>query len=272
MAPSMPCKTSKKSQHGVSRGKSNEIKSKLACILDASETTILRIGESLSSWRVHCRKGDKSLHHFNLVHKYITVATSHEKSSSGWGMGKLVKIPAWNQMKVRSKNEVIDEARTKGAKVQFASLMGICHLKNAELETKAPKIEKLTPHQQWQLQNQGYHFQTARVRRISSWCSICWYTGKNGRYSKITSFSKVRMSRHFDSSTTTQMTQNKAQYGRSSRSSWSKFVYFWQDYYWKGNLKKNPIEVRLGEGFQLGKLFRTPWKGLLISVFVDDIF
>ena len=45
---------------------------------------------------------------------------------------KLEKIPAWNLTKVRSKKEVIDEARTKGAKVHVASLMDICHLKNAE--------------------------------------------------------------------------------------------------------------------------------------------
>ena len=31
---------------------------------------------------------------------------------------------------------MIDEARTKGAKVHFASLMDMCHSKNAELETK----------------------------------------------------------------------------------------------------------------------------------------
>ena len=36
----------------------------------------------------------------------------------------------------RNKSEVIDEARTNGKKVFFASLMDICHLKNAELETK----------------------------------------------------------------------------------------------------------------------------------------
>ena len=49
---------------------------------------------------------------------------------------KLEKISAWNLTKVRSKSEVIDEARTKGAKVQFASLKDICHIKNAKLETK----------------------------------------------------------------------------------------------------------------------------------------
>ena len=32
VAPAMPCKISKNSQHGATRGKSNEIKSKLACI------------------------------------------------------------------------------------------------------------------------------------------------------------------------------------------------------------------------------------------------
>ena len=52
---------------------------------------------------------------------------------------KLEKIPAWDLTKVRSKLEVIDEARTKGARVHFASLMDICHLKNTELETKHQK-------------------------------------------------------------------------------------------------------------------------------------
>ena len=46
---------------------------------------------------------------------------------------KLEQIPAWDLTKVRSKSEVIDEARTKGAKVHFASLMDMCHLKNAEM-------------------------------------------------------------------------------------------------------------------------------------------
>ena len=54
---------------------------------------------------------------------------------------KLEKISAWNLTKVRSKTEVIDEARTKGAKVHFASMMDICHLKNAELEAKHQKYK-----------------------------------------------------------------------------------------------------------------------------------
>ena len=50
MAPVMLCKTSKKSKHGETRGKTNEIKSKLACILEASEPTRLRMEESLPNY------------------------------------------------------------------------------------------------------------------------------------------------------------------------------------------------------------------------------
>ena len=56
-------------------------------------------------------------------------------------MGKLEKFSAWNLTKVKSKKEVIDEARTSGATVHFASLMDISHLKNAALEAKHQKYK-----------------------------------------------------------------------------------------------------------------------------------
>ena len=51
------------------------------------------------------------------------------------------KIPAWDITKVKNKSEVIDEARTKGIKVHFASLMDMFHLKNAQLETRHQKYK-----------------------------------------------------------------------------------------------------------------------------------
>ena len=51
---------------------------------------------------------------------------------------KLEEIPAWDKTKVRNKSDVID-ARKEGGKVHFASLMDLCHLKNAGLETKHQK-------------------------------------------------------------------------------------------------------------------------------------
>ena len=73
MAPAMPCKTSKKGKHGETRGKTNEFKSKLACILEASESTRLRMEESLPNYLEDhiAGKGDNSLQHYNLVHKFI---------------------------------------------------------------------------------------------------------------------------------------------------------------------------------------------------------
>ena len=54
---------------------------------------------------------------------------------------KLVTISAWDLTEVRSKKEVIDEARLSGATVHFSSLMDKCHLKNAELEEEHQKYK-----------------------------------------------------------------------------------------------------------------------------------
>ena len=50
-------------------------------------------------------------------------------------------MSAWDLTKVKSKKQVIDEARTSAATVHFSSLMDICHLKNAELEAKHQKYK-----------------------------------------------------------------------------------------------------------------------------------
>ena len=90
-------------------------------------------------------KGDNSLQHFYLVHKFIPMPQAMKilaaKAAVDEEWEKLEKILAWDLTKARSEKEVIDEARTKGAKVHFASLMDICHLKNAELEAKHQKYK-----------------------------------------------------------------------------------------------------------------------------------
>ena len=147
VAPAMPCKMSKNSQNWVTRGKSNKIKSKLACIFEASESTRLRMGESQPNHHEDhiAGKGDNSLQHYNLVHKIIPMLQAMKIPAAKAAVDKewefLEKISAWDLTKVRSKSDVIDETRTKGAKVHFASLMDICHLKNAELETKHQKYK-----------------------------------------------------------------------------------------------------------------------------------
>ena len=70
VAPAMPCKIMKKN---CGSGGSNKIKTKLACILEADESTRLRMGNSLPNHHEDhiAGKGDNSLQHYNLVHKFI---------------------------------------------------------------------------------------------------------------------------------------------------------------------------------------------------------
>ena len=92
---------------------------------------------------------EETIHyHYNiaiLVHKFIPMpqAMKIPQQKQQWikNGSNLKKIPAWDVTKVKNRSEMIDEARTKGAKVHFASLMDICHKKNAELETKHQKYK-----------------------------------------------------------------------------------------------------------------------------------
>ena len=91
LAPAMPCKIMKNC--GI--GGSDKNKSKLACILEADESTRMRMGNSeLSNHEDHIAgKGENSLQHCNLVHKFCSYASSYKnsysKSSGGQGMGKI---------------------------------------------------------------------------------------------------------------------------------------------------------------------------------------
>ena len=69
----MPCKTSKKSKKGEIRSKTKDFKLKFACILEVSESTRLRMEESLPNYHEDhvAGKGDNSLQDYNLVHKFI---------------------------------------------------------------------------------------------------------------------------------------------------------------------------------------------------------
>ena len=99
MAPAMPCKKSKKSKHWETCGKTNEFKSKLACILEASESTRLRMEESLPNYHEDhiAGKEDNSLQHYNLGHNFIPMPPMlipAAKAAVDKEWEKLEKIPA----------------------------------------------------------------------------------------------------------------------------------------------------------------------------------
>ena len=69
VAPAMPCKI----MENCGSGGSNKIKTKLACILEADESTRMRMGNSMPHYPqdLVAGKGENSLQHYNLVHKFI---------------------------------------------------------------------------------------------------------------------------------------------------------------------------------------------------------
>ena len=137
VAPAMPCKIMK----NCGSDGSDKIKTKLACILEADESTRMRMGNSIPHYHQDhiAGKRENSLQHYNLILMPQAMKIPAAKAAVDKEWEKLEKISAWNLTKVRSKKEVIDEARTSGATVHFASVMDICHLKNAELEAKHQK-------------------------------------------------------------------------------------------------------------------------------------
>ena len=61
MALAMPCKTCKKSKNGEIRSKT-DFKSNFACILEASESTLMRMEESLPNYHEDHIAGQGTIH------------------------------------------------------------------------------------------------------------------------------------------------------------------------------------------------------------------
>ena len=144
-------------------------------------------------------------------------------------MGKIWEIPAKQLTKARNKKEVIEEAKNKGRKVHFASLMDICHLKNAELEAKHQKFkgrvvlrgdivkDNSGSYAVFTEQGSSASQMTAAKRSwiLSPDCQVAMdkqrtqyllFPSENGRCVQIIENSQIGMSRHLDSSTPTLMT------------------------------------------------------------------
>ena len=204
---------------------------------------------------------------YNLVHKFIPMPQAKNIPAATAAVDKewekLEKIPAWDTTKVRSKLEVIDEARTKGAKVHFASLMDICLLKNAELEAKHQKykgrvvlrgdIVKDDSGSCAVFTQQGSsasQMTAAKVMDIISRLSGC--AGQAAVAVSADTLVKMEdaptLSRYLDTSTTTQMAEIMVQYGRPSPLA---------GLLWERQFEKILLQYNLGEGFQLGVLIRT---------------
>ena len=84
------------------------------------------------------KKAINCMQHDNHVHKPIpknqTVMIQDAKAAVDTEWSTLKNIPAWQESKVKGKQQMIEEARRQVKTVHFATLMDLCHLRNAELK------------------------------------------------------------------------------------------------------------------------------------------
>ena len=113
VAPAMPCKFMK----NCGSGGSDKNKTKLACILDADDSPRMRMGNSIPHHHEDhvAGKGENSLQHCNLVHKFIPMPQAMKipaaKAAADKEWEKLEKISSWNLTKVRSKKWSMKQSR-----------------------------------------------------------------------------------------------------------------------------------------------------------------
>ena len=99
----MPCKIMK----NCGSGGSDKNTTKLACILEAHESTRMRLGNSMLHYHEDhiAGKGENSLQHYNLVHKFIPMPQAMKipaaKAAVDKEWEKLEKFSAWNLAKVK---------------------------------------------------------------------------------------------------------------------------------------------------------------------------
>ena len=143
VAPAMPCKIMK----NCGSGGSDKNKTKLACILEADESTRMRMENSIPHHHEdHIAGKGETIHHSITIwftNLFLCLKLlKFQQQKQWWTRNGKIGENFGVEPDECQKKEVIDEARTSsGATVHFASLMDICHLKNAELEAKHQKYK-----------------------------------------------------------------------------------------------------------------------------------
>ena len=97
VAPAIPCKIMKKN---CVSGASNKVKTKLACILEAGESTRLRMGESLPNHHEDHIAGKGTIHcSIAIWYTNLFLCPKPAKAAVDKEWEKLEKIPAWDKTK-----------------------------------------------------------------------------------------------------------------------------------------------------------------------------
>ena len=148
-------------------GASNKIQTKLACILEADESTRMRMRFRYRIIMKTILQEKLKIHYstiiwFTSLFLCLKLRKFRQRKQRWTRNGKNWRKFRRGTSQVKSKKQVIDEARTAGATVHFASLMDISSEKYW-IGGKAPKIQRSSCTPRWHCK-----------RRFWLLCSIHW--------------------------------------------------------------------------------------------------
>ena len=154
LAQAMPCKTCKKCKHGETRGKTNDFKSKFACILEASESTRMCMEEILPTYHEDhiAGKVDNSPQHTIWHTKFNPVPHA-------------MKIPTlrnwkrWTHRKIHPRRINAKEVLTQQKEEYFYSSSSRWHSK---IVRKRPRIPRTRSKAGTERKERGFQQRTSR--------------------------------------------------------------------------------------------------------------
>ena len=197
-----------------------EHKTKYAYIVEAKDSMRKRMAQE--SWRSYCRK---RVSHYNMVRKFIPMI---QAGSTGDRMGKTRENTCMTADESQKQKWGDRWSKKWGQKSSFCVVDGPRSSQDFAVGATVSKIQRSSRTPRWHCERwfrivcrihwagiisisndsrkcHGHFVKTTRMRRTSSRRSIILLPGKNGRCSQITENSQIGMSRHLDSSPTTQM-------------------------------------------------------------------
>ena len=290
MPAAMPCKRSINSGGETYCGIAKS-KTKHACTVEADESTRIRLeGAPCRYHEDHfAAKAINSLSHYNLVHNFIPLPQAFKNTN----MQRL----QWKKKVKNWRKYGHDSWRKSETKKRWSMKKG---MKEEKFILRHWWIFVMSRIRSW---SQNFKYKGRVVLRRGIWkdnsglYAVCTEQGSSDSQmtaakvmdvvsrlpgctrqaaDTVSAYTRVRMedaptllnvkmSRYLDTSTKAQMAQIMVQYGRSGCSSWAKSIWspFGRTVMGKA-IWENPIAARLGEGFRLGMLIRTPWKRVVL--------
>ena len=169
-----------------------------------------------------------------------------------WWTSVIERMPNWTQSTKNTQVELYSEA------ILWKMILVLMQFNRTRIISISNDSSK----------SQGYHLQTARVRKTSSWRSVCWHPGKKGKMLQNYWKFPNRNVQTFGFVYHDTKSQNHGPVWKTQSFLLSEIcmVILWQDCYVKGNLS-NVYSSTVGRRFPIGNAYSyTVRRVILICV------